>query len=146
MLIEIAETHPAQVGRKSATVVAKSGQKFDVWPEQLGDFRIGARYDVDVSERTFKGRTYQSITKATPVNGAANGATTPAASNGHAAPSPATSGEPEFVATILSALITAGEVKNDKRQLFEATNMLRGLWGATFGVRPRNGGEHGGNS
>jgi hypothetical protein len=47
--------------------------------------------------------------------------------------------EPEFVATVLAALITAGEVKNDKRQLWDATQMLRGLWGATFGGQHSNG-------
>jgi len=29
---------------------------------------------------------------------------------------------------VLAALIMKGEVANNKRQLFEATNMLRGLW------------------
>jgi hypothetical protein len=137
MLIEIAETHPAQVGRKSATVVAKGGQKFDVWPEQLADFRVGAQYEVELSERHFKGRTYQSITKATPANG--NGAARSAANGSGAAIVP-TSDEPQFVATILAALIAKGEVKNDKVQLLAATDMLRGLWGVTFGGKPRNGG------
>jgi hypothetical protein len=131
MLIEIAETHPAQVGRKSATVIAKGGQRFDVWPEQLADFRIGAKYDVDVSERTFKGRTYQSITKARPINGVAR-------SNG-AAGAAAADGESQFIGAVLAGLIAAGQVTNDRAQLYEATMMLRGLWGATFGCRPRNG-------
>jgi hypothetical protein len=101
MLIEIAETHPAQVGRKSATVIAKGGQKFDVWPEQLANFRVGAKYDVDVSERTFKGRTYQSITKATPADGAAR-------TNGAAAS--AANGESQFVGAVFAGLIGAGHV------------------------------------
>jgi hypothetical protein len=144
MLIEIAETHPAQVGRRSATVIAKGGQKFDVWPEQLADFRVGAQYEVELSERQYKGRTYQSITKARPTNGAttpaANGAARPNGANGHIAPAPGTTGEPEFVGRALSALIAAGAVKYDKVQLLAATDMLRGLWGVTFGGKPRNGG------
>src|SRR5260370_5890572 len=52
----------------------------------------------------------------------------------------ATSNESEFVATVLAALIMKGEVANNKRQLFEATNMLRGLLGATFGGQHSNGG------
>jgi hypothetical protein len=133
MLIEITETHPAPAGRKSATVVARGGQKFDVWPEQLANFQVGAKYDIDVSERTFKGRTYQSITKATPANGAAK-------ANGHAPAATTADGEPEFVATVLAALIMKGEVANNKRQLFDATQMLRGMWGATFGGQQGNGG------
>jgi hypothetical protein len=131
MLIEIAETHPAQVGRKSATVVAKGGQRFDVWPENLADFQVGAQYHVDVSERTFKGRTYQSITKATPANGAAK------PTNGGAA---ATDGESQFVGAVLAGLIGAGHVAYDKKELYHATQLLRGLWGATFGGRHSNGG------
>jgi hypothetical protein len=134
MLIEIAETHPPQFGKKVATVIAKGGDKFEIWPEKLADFQVGAKYDVDVAEREYSGRTIRKITKATPANGVAH----PTA-NG-SVPAAATDGEAEFVATVLAALIQAGEVKNDKAQLFHTTNMLRGLWGATFGGQPRNGG------
>src|SRR5258708_15116309 len=104
--------------------------------EQLANFQVGAKYDIDVSERTFKGRTYQSITKATPANGAAKPTT-----NGSATGTTAhTDSEPQFVATVLAALVMKAEVVNNKRQLFEATNMLRGLWGATFGGQHSNGG------
>jgi hypothetical protein len=134
MLIEIAETHPPGYGRKSATVIAKGGQKFDVWPEQLADFRVGAQYEVELSKRQFKGRTYQSITKARP----AKGAPAPAA-NGHDVIVPAP-GEAQFVGAVLGGLCAGGAVKNDKKQLYEATLMLRGLWGAAFGGRSKNGG------
>jgi len=90
----------------------------------LASIQVGRRYEVETADREFNGRIYRKITKATPANGAANG---------HAAPAPVTSGEPEFVAAVLSALIGAGEVKNEKKQLFDATQMLRALWGATFG-------------
>jgi hypothetical protein len=125
MLIEIAETHSPQFGKKVATVIAKGGDKFEIWPEKLADIQVGGKYEVDVAERDYNGRTIKKITKATPVNGAAKPAT-----NGSAVH---TDGEPQFVATVLAALIAAGEVKNDKKQLFDATNMLRGLWGATLG-------------
>jgi hypothetical protein len=134
MLIEIAETHPPKFGKKVATVVAKGGDKFEIWPEKLAGLQVGARYDVDVAERDYNGRTIRKITKATP---ASNGAAKP---NGIAAPDSVISGEPEFVAAILAALIMKGEVANNKRQLFETTQMLRGLWGATFGGQQGNGG------
>jgi len=50
MLIEIAETHPPQNGKKVATVVAAGGQTFEIWPDKLAGLRIGAQYDVDVAE------------------------------------------------------------------------------------------------
>jgi len=134
MLIEIAETHPPQYGKKVATVIAKGGDKFEIWPEKLADLKAGAKYEVDVAERDYNGRTIRKITKATPVNGAAKPA------NGHAPTATTADCEPEFVATVLAALIMKGEVANNKRQLFDATVMLRGLWGATFGGQQGNGG------
>ena len=135
MLIEVTETHPPKFGKKVATVVAAGGEKFEIWPEKLADLKAGARYDVDVEERDYNGRTFPKITKATPVNGAAKPA------NGHAPTATTADGEPEFVATVLAALIMKGEVANNKRQMFDATEMLRGLWGATFGGRHGNGGS-----
>jgi hypothetical protein len=135
MLIEVTETHPPKFGKKVATVIAADGEKFEIWPEKLAGLQVGTRYEIDVEERDYNGRTIRKITKATPANGAAK----PAA-NGNGAPEPA-NGEPEFVATVLAALIMKGEVLNNKRQLFDATEMLRGLWGATFGGRPKNGGS-----
>ena len=133
MLIEIAETHPPQNGKKVAKVIAKGGQEFEIWPEKLAGIQVGARYEIDVAEREYNGRTIKKITKATPANGAAK-------PNGHAPTATTADGEPEFVATVLAALIMKGEVANNKRQLFDATQMLRGLWGATFGGQQGNGG------
>jgi len=135
MLIEVAETHPPQYGKKVATVIAKGGDKFEIWPEKLVDLKAGAKYEVDVAEREYNGRTIRKITNATPVNGTAKPA------NGHAPTATTADGEPEFVATVLAALILKGEVANNKRQLFDATQMLRGLWGATFGGEQNNGGS-----
>ena len=132
MLIEIAETHPPANGKKVGAVVAKDGSKFEIWPEKLADLRVGGQYDVDIAERDFNGRTIRKITKARP-------ATT--ATNGHAPSAASASGESKFVATVLVALIMKGEVTNNKRQLFDATQMLRGLWGATLGGQQSNGGE-----
>jgi hypothetical protein len=134
MLIEIAETHPPGYGKKVAKVVAAGGQEFEIWPEKLASLQVGGRYDVDVAEREYNGRTIRKITKATPANGAAKPTANGNASTG------ATSGETEFVATVLAALVMKGEVANNKRQLFDATEMLRGLWGATFGGQHGNGG------
>jgi hypothetical protein len=139
MLIEIAETHPPQYGKKVAT----GGQKYEIWPEKLAGLRVGAKYDVDIAERDFNGRTIRKITKATPVNGAA-------CHDDHCGPrvKPGDfdrsvsdiADEAEFIGKNLAALILKGEVRYDKRQLFDATEMLRGLWGATLGGRQKKGG------
>jgi hypothetical protein len=73
MLIEITETHPPQFGKKVGHVVAADGEKFEIWPEKLAGLQVGGRYDVDVAEREYNGRTIKKITKAPPANGAANG-------------------------------------------------------------------------
>jgi hypothetical protein len=138
MLIEIAETHPPQNGKKVAKVIAKGGQEFEIWPEKLAGIQVGARYEIDVAEREYNGRTIKKITKATPANGAA---AKPAANGSATGTTAHTDGEPAFVATVLAALIMKGEVANNKRQMFDATEMLRGLWGATFGGRHGNGGS-----
>ncbi len=138
MLIEIAETHPPQFGKKVATVVAKSGDKFEIWPEKLAGLAVGGRYEVDVAEREFNGRTIRKITKARPASSDPS-ATAPAARNGCAPAAPVTGDEGEFVGRTLAALILKGEVRYSKQQLYEATLMLRGLWSATFGGRFQNG-------
>jgi hypothetical protein len=119
--IEVVETHPPQNGKKLGKVKTKSGEEFGIWPDKLGAMRVGQRYEVEVAENEFNGRTYRKITKATP-------ASAPVAANGKSAPASVTGGEAEFVATILAALIRAGEVKNDEAQLVATTKMLRGLW------------------
>jgi hypothetical protein len=119
--IEVVETHPPQNGKKLAKVKTKSGEEFGIWPDKLGTVRVGQRYEVEVEENEFNGRTYRKITKATP-------ASAPAAANGKSAPASVTGGEALFVATVLAALIRAGEVKNDEAQLVATTKMLRGLW------------------
>lgn len=152
MLIQIQETHPAGPGKKMATIVAADGQRYGVWPENLAKLRVGATFDVDVEQWESNGRTHQKITKFAPVNGdqgvggtgKANGnGAAKANGNGHAPPAP--NGEPEFVGRVLAAMIANGAVSlngdpdHDSRQLYGATNMLRGLYGATFGLK--NGGN-----
>jgi hypothetical protein len=47
----------------------------------------------------------------------------------------AADGESQFVGAVLAGLIGAGHVAYDKKELYHATQMLRGLWDATFGCR-----------
>jgi hypothetical protein len=124
MLIEISELHPAAPGRKTGTVVAAGGTRFSVWPEQLAQVQIGCRYDVEISERTWQGRTLQSITKITPHG---NGDSTVAAKAASGTASTPGLDRQMFVQGLLVALIRAGQVGNDKVHLYRTTTMLMQL-------------------
>lgn len=135
MLIEVKETHPPTGSRRSGTVVTVDGQRLDCWPNMLQTIQIGNRYEVETSTND---RGYTSIKKATPVNGAAHCAN----GNGSAPPEWASTPiatEAGFVREVLAALILKGEVIYSKRSLYDATLLLRDLYGATFG-----GGANGG--
>lgn len=116
-----------------ARVVAAGGQSFDVWPEMLGSVKIGCRYNVEVKDRVFQGRTYQSITKATPY-AESNGAMTAAVQartngNGHLDPD----AERIFVQGIVQAYIKSGRCANPA-ELTQTINTLREVWRRTFGA------------
>lgn len=120
MLIEVKETHPPKAANRSGTVVAMDGQKFDCWPTTMRNIQVGRWYEVQTSTND---RGYTSITRATLVNDAAPAPAPPTA------PAPIASGEAEFVARLLGAMILKGEVAPfNKRQMADATLMLRGLY------------------
>jgi len=60
--------HPPKSQEGREKWVAAGGQEFEIWPEKLTGIQVGARYDVDVEERDYNGRTIKKITKATPAN------------------------------------------------------------------------------
>jgi len=119
MLIEIDEIHPPKVGGKVSQIVA-DGQKYEIWPEKLGDVAVGRRYEVEVREREFNGRTIRSISKIAPASKTAT--PVPAA----AATASSTTGEAEYVGRVLAALIAAGTI--DKQSIAAATAWLRRVW------------------
>ncbi len=129
MLITIASI---QTGPKLSTVQTTDGQKLGVWSDQLG--RMGLKGDgaaFEVETQPWKDKTL--ITKATPIAGAST--PSPTAANGGGSNGVKLFADPEqmWVREHLSAFIKAGEVKYDKQQLWDATNMLRALWRHTFG-------------
>jgi hypothetical protein len=146
MLIEVAETHPAPPGKKVASVIAVSGAKFDIWPEQLGSIQVGGRYEVEVSQREFNGRVYQKITKATPVNGTA--VTAPASTakpvaaqygngNSYRRTDPVAS-ERMFVCSALTAFIRSGKIEPELGKVTNAIQVLRTAYQRTFGADDRS--------
>jgi len=120
MLIEIDEIHPPKPGGKMSKIVA-AGERFDIWPDKLDGVAVGQRYEVEVKDREFNGRTFRSIAKIAPAAKAE--APAPAATSAAAA---ATAGEAEYVGRVLAALIAAGAV--DKQSIAAATAWLRKTW------------------
>jgi hypothetical protein len=118
MLIEIVETHPPQNGKKLAKVKTKSGDEFGIWPDKLATLRVGQRYEIEVEESEFKGRTYRKITKAKPANG---GSTMAAAAATNEA-------EAQFVRELLAAGVHSRAVTFAAADRRSAIAMLRALW------------------
>jgi hypothetical protein len=147
-IIEITAIRPPKKGKKVATVVAATGQSFNIFPDKLAKFGLteGARYACDIEEREFNSRTYRTIIAAKPAE-AANGS---ARSNGNARANgnarsipisaPPADAEVAFVSSTLNAFIAAGKISLDARELGQATQLLRLLWSHTFGS---DGGAHG---
>ena len=132
MIVTIKYVNPARDGYKPS-IKGEDGSTFGCKEEKLALFEKGRTYKIEYSERSFNGKTYRNVESAAPVE------TGMAPSQTGAAP-PSVLGhqgngkdEQIFCCALLKELIRSGEIKNDKRQLWDATNMLRGLWRATFG-------------
>jgi hypothetical protein len=135
-LIEIAEKHPAPAGRKMANVVTARGERLSVWPEMLAGIQIGRRYEAEIESWVSGGRTLQKITKVTPVvNG--DGTVAAAAANRTSAPAQYSNGhskdEQIWTQGLLQAALKSGQIPFEKQALWEATNLLRKLYRASFG-------------
>jgi hypothetical protein len=132
-IIEIAAIRPPKEGKKKATVVAKDGRSFLMWPDKATKLAIEQAYAIEIEDSEFNGRTYRSIVKATPATAAA---AAPANGNARTVPiaSEAPDAEQRFVSAMLNAFIAAGKVNLDARELIQATTTLRMLWSASFGT------------
>ncbi len=106
--------------------------------DKLDLFEVGKTYRIEYSEKSYNGKTYCNVQSATPILAADAVPATTAKANGSGnggnayRETCAKDAERMFVCATLVAMIRAGEVKNDKRQLWEAVNMLKGLWHAGF--------------
>jgi hypothetical protein len=131
---------PGSTGRGS--IVGTNDERLGVFPEKAALFEVGKTYEIEYVENDRNGKTLRNVKSAKLI-----AATTPT-QQGTSAPAPNGSGyyrptspvdaERMFVTATLTALIKAGEVKNDKQQLWAATQMLRGLWKHTWGFDEAN--------
>ena len=134
MRLTIKYVNDPKPGKTRGSIKGTENEFLGVPQALLRLFEAGRTYDVTYTEngewKTVTGATEAQAAAVIPMAG--KPAATPY-NAGTYRETCAKDAERMFVCATLGALIKAGEVKNDKRQLWEATNMLRGLWGATFG-------------
>jgi len=125
LTMTIAAVNVPKQGSTRGSVKGINGQILGAFAEKISLFQQGKTYEIEYTENESGGRVYKNVKSAKEIGGAD---TTPTA----AAPKVYADPEQMWVRETLTALIKAGEVKNDKRQLWEAANMLRALWRHTF--------------
>jgi hypothetical protein len=127
---------PGSTGRGS--IVGTDDQRLGIFPEKVALFEVGKTYEVEYTETDRNGKTLRNVKSAKQVAGPSpqpqqSAAAPQSNGNGYYRPTSPEDAERMFVCATLTALIRAGEVKNDKQQMWAATQMLRGLWKHTFG-------------
>jgi hypothetical protein len=134
MTMTVKYVNPPKAGKQRGSIEGTDDQILGVFADKMHLFEPGSTYEIEFTETTSGGVTYRNVKSATAVAAPA----TPAG----AAPSnglntyreiSANDAKRMFVCANLSALIRAGEVKNDKASLWNATQLLCSLWDHTFG-------------
>lgn len=123
---------PPKEGSKSAMITTADDQKLWLWADKLGLVKVGATYEAIV-ETSARGFTNIKTVKQT------GGPVVPFTPRQPAAvPAPEASAKDEqmFVIAIMKSLIEAGELKNEKTAIWNATQMLRQTWKHSFGSGP----------
>jgi len=117
--IEVQTADPAPPGKKLGKIKASDGVVYMVWPDKLGLFRPGNRYEIQFSEDEFNGRTYRKIANVKPAQ------SQPKVS---VPKQDAANAEHDFVARTLAALIQACAVEVTQRGLADTVRMLRTVY------------------
>ena len=135
--ITVKYVNPPSPPKKRGTIKTTTDEVYGVFPDKMGLFQVGDTYDIEFKEQAFNGTVLCNITDVRPAEKTTTAAV--AAVPQHA-PSTATyrptapeDAERMFVCATLTALIKAGEVKNDKEQLWHATRTLANIWRHTWG-------------
>jgi hypothetical protein len=133
----VAEIKLPPAGKDRGNIVTTDGRKYGLFREKISLCQVGGHYEAEVTEGQYCNIVSAKLIAAASPQGQPAAPTAPAPSangNGqHYRPTSPEDAERMWVCATLTALIRAGEVKNDKRQLWETTNMLRALWSHSFG-------------
>lgn len=126
--IEVTAIRPPKEGKKVATVVAATGQSYEIWPDKLAKFGLkeGGHYECDVSEREWNDRKIRSITKAKEVMPTENGSRAP-----DTRPPSATVADQVWAA--FCAFAAAGKVECDGQSIGQVIRTLQLAHSHVFG-------------
>jgi hypothetical protein len=135
----VAEIKLPPAGKDRGNIVTTDGRKYGLFREKISLCQVGGNYEAEVTEGQYCNIVSAKLLSAASPQGQPAAAAPAPAGNGHGngnglyRQTDPVDSERMFVCAALTALIRAGEVKNDKAQLFHTTNMLRALWNHTFG-------------
>jgi hypothetical protein len=134
MTMTVKYVNPPKAGKQRGSIKGADDQILGVFADKMHLFEPGSTYDIEYTETVSSGVTYRNVESATAVAAPAAPANA-APSSGHNTyrETSANDAKRMFVCANLSALIRAGEVKNDKASLWNATQLLCSLWDHTFG-------------
>jgi hypothetical protein len=134
MTMTVKYVNPPKAGKQRGSIKGADDQILGVFADKMHLFEPGSTYEIEYTETVSSGVTYRNVKSATAVAAAPTASTGPttAAHNTYRETS-ANDAKRMFVCANLSALIRAGEVKNDKASLWNATQLLCSLWDHTFG-------------
>jgi hypothetical protein len=139
-LIHVAFVNAPRPGDKKGSLKTKDGVYYGVWADQWsrieGQVEEGGTYEIEYDESEFKGKTYRNIKTEKGIKTilAPGFAEAQAKSNGvYKYSTNPTDAERMFVCSILNAYVAAGKVMLNPTEIEHAVNMLRSVWGETFG-------------
>jgi hypothetical protein len=134
MTMTVKYVNPPKAGKQRGSIKGADDQVLGVFADKMHLFEPGSTYESEYTETESSGVTYRNVKSATAVATAptTSSSPSPTAHNTYRETS-ANDAKRMFVCANLSALIRAGEVKNDKASLWNATQLLCSLWDHTFG-------------
>jgi len=121
-------------GKKNGSIKGTEDDIYGVPPHMLADFKVGATYTVDYSERVFNGQTYKTVTTSQMVSEAPR----EAFGGGKYAPVGDATAERIFVCGALNAHISSGQAEISSVYIGNVVNILREVWRTEMAGPPRN--------
>ena len=145
--LTVASVVPPAGGKKRGTLKGVCGTTLGVFAEKLAQFQFvpGKTYAIDYNEVEYQGSKLRNVVSAT-IEPDVKPGSLPALQQQPLPPLQAAPPQPEYnrqtspadsermwVCATLTALIRAGEVKNDKEQIWHTVTMLRNVYKFQFG-------------
>jgi hypothetical protein len=129
MTMTVKYVNPPKAGKQRGSIKGTDDQILGVFADKMHLFEPGSTYEIEYTETVSSGVTYRNVKSATAIAApTTSSAPSPTAHNTYRETS-ANDAKRMFVCANLSALIRAGEVKNDKahdsRRISQASDPCR---------------------